>query len=62
MNCGCENRRLAGELDRQRRLAKGWARMEGTLTALYRNEDGTFGFMPTEDATDKDIVKYLTPY
>lgn len=62
MSCGCENRKLGREIDRARRLAKGFAQMEQTMVALYRNEDGTYGFCPEEKAIDKTIIEYVTPY
>lgn len=62
MSCACENRRLAQEHGRIYRLAKGWARMEGMDAVIYRNEDGTYGFMSSDQESDKDIVEYVTPY
>lgn len=62
MNCGCENRRLASEKERIRRLAKSFAEMEGTTVALYMNEDGTYGFLPVSKVTQNKIIEYITPF
>lgn len=62
MSCGCDNRRMNGEIGRQRRLAKAWARMEGVTAALCRNADGTYGFTSAADAEGRQIVEYITPY
>lgn len=62
MNCGCMNRKLGAEIERIRRLAKGFAESENTTVAIYRNEDGTYGFLPIDKETDKPIIEYITPY
>lgn len=61
MSCGCENKRLGGEIERARRLAKAYARMENVLTALYSNPDGTYGFCAATEC-NKDIVEFITQY
>ncbi len=35
--------------------------MEGETVVIYRNDDGTYGFV-TADENDKEIVEYITPY
>lgn len=62
MSCACENSRLAREKERIRRLAKSLAVMEDKTVILYRNDDGSFGFCPADEETDKQIIEYLTPY
>lgn len=62
MSCACENRRLGQEIDRYRRLAKAWAKAEGVIAVIYKNEDGTYGFMAASDENDKTIIEYITPY
>ena len=64
MSCACENKRMSQELERFRRLAKAWAMMEGQTAAIYKNEDGTYGFasISAESEIGKQIVEYITPY
>lgn len=62
MSCGCENRKLAGEIDRARRLAKGLAQLQGKTVALFRNEDGTYGFACIDREIKNEILEYITPY
>lgn len=61
MSCACEHKRLASEYDRMRRLAKAAAKLRGKTVALYKNDDGTYGFT-TDTDSDKSIVEYITPY
>lgn len=61
MSCACEHKRLAEELERIRRLAKAYARVESATVVVFRNEDGTYGFCPC-DENEKEIVEYITPY
>lgn len=53
---------MSQEMERIRRLAKTWARMEGKTAVLYKNEDGTFGFTSATEEIDKIIVEYITHY
>lgn len=62
MSCACEHNKMARELDRYRRLAKAFARMECATAALYINADGTYGFCLRDESGDKKIVEYITPY
>ena len=62
MSCGCENKRMASEYERMRRLAKGLAVMEGVTVVLYKNDDGTFYFAKVSEEISKKIVEYITPY
>lgn len=62
MSCACENRRMGQEIERIRRLAKAWAKMEGETAVLYQNEDGTYGFTSISEDIVKTIVEYITPY
>lgn len=62
MSCGCENQRMSSERERMRRLAKALAKMEDATVALYRNEDGTYGFALASTEIKKPIVEYITPY
>lgn len=62
MSCACNNRRLAQEYERIYRLAKGLAVMEGKDCVIFKNEDGTYGFLAADREIDKEIVEYVTPY
>lgn len=62
MSCACEHRKLGQEYERIRRLAKGFAQMEGETVVIYRNQDGTYNFAVPSDENDKEIVEYITPY
>lgn len=61
MGCACEHKRLAGELDRIRRLAKIAAALDGVTYAVYDNGDGTYGFCAAAEARKK-IVEYVSKY
>lgn len=54
--------RLSKELERVRRLAKVYAALEGRTAVIYRRTDGIYGFMPSGEETDNEIVEYVTPY
>lgn len=60
MSCACEHKKLASEYERMHRLAKMNAILYKKTVALYKNEDGTYGFT-TEAETDKTIVEYISP-
>ena len=62
MSCACENKRMGQEIERIRRLAKAWAKMEGVTAGLYKKEDGTYGFASISEEIGKTIVEYITPY
>ena len=62
MSCACENKRMSQEIERIRRLAKGWARMEGQTAVLYQKDDGTYGFSAISEEINNPIVEYITPY
>lgn len=62
MSCACENKRMGQEIDRIRRLAKAWAIMEDTTVAIYRKDDGTYGFASISNEIGKPIVEYVTPF
>lgn len=62
MSCACENKRMGQEIERIRRLAKAWAKMEGVTAVLYKKEDGTYGFASISEEIGKPIVEYITPY
>lgn len=61
MSCGCEQKKLASEYERMRRLAKATARLQGVTVALCRNGDGTYS-IATDLETDKPIIEFITPY
>ena len=62
MSCACENKRMSAEIERIRRLAKAYAKIEGVTAVLYRNDDGTYGFASISEEIGKPIVEYITPY
>lgn len=62
MGCGCENKKLASELDRIRRLAKAYAVMERCTVVLYRMADGTYGFCTESENTTNTIIEYISQY
>jgi len=62
MSCACEHKRLGQEIERIRRLAKGYAEVEQKTTVLYKNSDGTYGFCCMGYENDREIVEYITPY
>ncbi|MDE7465010.1 MAG: hypothetical protein K2M59_03925 [Muribaculaceae bacterium] len=53
---------MSKEIERIRRLAKGWARMEGQTAVLYQKDDGTYGFSAITEEINNPIVEYITPY
>lgn len=59
MSCACENKKLASDLDRIRRLAKALAIAEGKTVGIYINADGTYGF-GTIDVVDNPITEYIS--
>mgnify|MGYP000678332839 CR=1 FL=1 len=61
MSCACEHKKLASEYNRMLRLAKATAKLDEKTVALYKNEDGTYGFT-TDTEIDKQIVEYISPY
>lgn len=56
------NRRMSQEIDRIRRLAKAFAMSEGVTVAIYRNGDGTYNFATVSNASNRQIIEYVTPY
>lgn len=62
MSCECENRRLGAERERIYRIAKAWAAAENITVALYKNEDGTYGFASVHDCDSKQIEEFISPY
>lgn len=62
MSCACENKRMSHELERYRRLARAWARLEGEPAVIYRNSDGSYGFVSADKAEDKEIVEFVSSY
>lgn len=53
---------MSEEYGRIHGLAKIFAKSENSIVVVYRNEDGTYGFMPEPCDTDKQIIEYITPY
>lgn len=62
MSCACENIRMGRELERFRRLAKAWAKLEGKTAVVFKKDDGTYGFATAENAGGKEIIEYVTQY
>lgn len=62
MSCACENKRMGSEIERIRRLAKAWARVEGETAALYKKPDGTYDFASAKSEIKHPIVEYITAY
>lgn len=61
MSCACEQKKLASEYERMRRLAKATAKLHAKTVALYQNKDGTYGFT-TDAEINKPIIEYISPY
>lgn len=53
---------MGQEIDRFRRLAKSWAKMNDETAVIYRHPDGTYGFASISSEIDKPIVEYITQY
>lgn len=62
MSCACEHKKLRGDIDRARRLAKSLAQIEHDTVAIVINDDGTYGFCTVSDNINKPIVEYVTEY
>lgn len=62
MSCACEHKKLGKELERIRRLAKGFAVAESVTVVLFKNSDGTYGFCSADNEISKEIIEYITPY
>lgn len=62
MSCACENGKKSREIERFRRLAKAWARLEGKTAVIFKKEDGSYGFMSADIAIGKNIIEYVTQY
>lgn len=62
MSCDCEHKRLGRDIERFRKLAKAWARMNDEAAVIYKNPDGTYGFTSISDEIEKPIVEYITQY
>ncbi len=62
MSCACEHKKMDSDLDRIRRLAKAFAKMEQTTVAIVGNEDGTYSFCPINDRITKPIIEYISEY
>lgn len=62
MSCACEHKRMGQEIDRFRRLAKAWARMNDETAVIYQKPDGTYGFASASVEITKPIVEYISPY
>ena len=62
MSSDCEHKRMGQEIDRFRRLAKSWAKMNDETAVIYRHPDGTYGFASISSEIDKPIVEYITQY
>lgn len=62
MSCACENKKMAREIERFRRLAKAWAKMNGETAVIYQNTDGSYGFASVSVDITKPIVEYVTQY
>ena len=62
MSCACEHKRMGQEIDRFRRLAKAWAKINEDTAVIYLNPDGTYGFASISTEIGKPIVEYISPY
>ena len=52
---------MASEYERMLRLAKATAQLHDKTVALYKNDDGTYGFT-TDTEINKPIVEFVSPY
>lgn len=62
MSCACEHRKMASDLERIRKLAKGCARLEDKVFIIFKRDDGTYGFQSESEEIDKPIIEYITPF
>lgn len=62
MSCACEYRKYTEQINNIRRLAKLMAIDENVTIAIYKNDDGTYGFNKEEYCENKNIVEYISPY
>lgn len=62
MSCACEHKKMSGDLERIRKLAKAFALMEEKEVVIYRQSDGTYGFTCSNNEIDKPIIEYISPY
>lgn len=62
MSCACEHKKLGSEYQRIRKLAKALAVMQNDTVALYKNEDGTYGFSVISETVTKPILEFISPY
>jgi hypothetical protein len=53
---------MGQEIDRFRKLAKAWAKMNEETAVIYQNPDGTYGFASISVEIGKPIVEYISPY
>lgn len=65
MSCGCENIKMAREIERTRKLAKALARLENEIVGIWLNDNGTYGFSKESvisEEIEEKIIEYITPY
>lgn len=64
MSCGClQMRKERSEYDNIKKLARAWAKNENEIVFIYKNEDGTYGFMPLDcpEAKEKEAIEFISP-
>ncbi len=49
-------------MERIRKLAKAYARLEDSVVAVYAKGDGSFGFGKLCDVPGRPVLEYITPY
>lgn len=59
MSCGCKNKAMSSDLERQRRLAKNLAVMEQCMVELRIKADGSYTFNRAGAGGVGEIVEYI---
>lgn len=58
MSCGCENKKIMGELDKVSDLARKAAILDGCIYVVYKKADGTYAFDKDGTEIKGTIVEY----
>ena len=64
MSCGCSQiRKERSGYDNIKRLAKAWAKADNKVVLIYKNPDGSYGFMGAgcPEALSREAIEYVSP-